>query len=180
MSGHIPRMAHERTMTTMRWTRRAAPCVIACVTVLAACGGGGAGQSAHDTPAASGRRIHGQVAKGPLRAAHVRLYAMDGKGERASDTPVAQTVTADDGSWSVDLDDAAGALLVESSGGSYVDESDPEPDVTRKRTVTLGNDEGLRAVLPAAAARAGVTGYSDAPKLRARRGPVGRECAPVL
>src|SRR5262245_60402710 len=86
-------VTHER-MTTMRWTRLAAPFVIACVTVLGACGGGSTEQTAPGTPPASSRRIHGQVAKGPMRAAHVRLYAMDGKGERASDTPVAQAVTA--------------------------------------------------------------------------------------
>src|SRR6185295_12576122 len=97
-----------------------------------------------------------------------------------SDAPIAQTVTGDDGGWSVALDPHTGALLVESSGGSYLDESDPQPDVSRKRTVTLASSEGFSAVLPADADTVALTAYSNALLLKARRETVGREFQAVL
>jgi hypothetical protein len=174
-------MPHEPTVTGMKCTPGTVACGFVCVTLLSACGGGGstAASAPRDAPAST-RLVHGQVTKGPLRAAQVRLYAVDGHGERASDTPFARVLTNDDGSWSAELEPDTGAVLVESTGGSYADESDPEPDLARKRTVTFGDDEGLSAVLPADAQTVALTVYSNALLLKARRETIGHEFLAVL
>jgi hypothetical protein len=146
--------------------------------LLAACGGGGGGTAPASDPdqAPPARRVvHGLVAKGPLHGASVRLYALDGRGERASDEPIAQRTTAEDGSWSADLPANSGAILVESSGGSYVDESDPESDPTLRRRIELGDGEGFVAVLPPDAQSVALTAYSNALLLKARRETLGLE-----
>jgi hypothetical protein len=55
--------------------------------------------------------------------------------------------------------------LVQSAGGSYVDE-DPQPDVSRKRTVTP--PEGLARCFPPTLKRSRLTAYSNA-SAQARR-----------
>ena len=172
----------------MRKTARSrigsACCLFGSILLLGACGGGSAGDDAQRITPPDDRRVPtrtvlGRVAKGPLRGALVRLYALDGKGLRASDTAVAETHTDDDGSWTVELE-ADGALLVESSGGSYVDESDPAPDPARKRTVQLGEGEGFTTVLPAGERAVALTVYSNALLLKARRETFGGEFLAVL
>lgn len=157
---------------------------VACAFVSACGGGGGSGASGDSTSAPNDapavRRVQGSVAKGPLRDAVVRLYALDGAGGRASDDVVAEARTAGDGTWSVTLPPNTGALLVESSGGSYVDEADPESDPARKRTVALAKGEGLVAVLPAGANSVALTLYSQALVTKARRETLGAEFLAVL
>lgn len=161
---------------TARRLRSAA--LLAAGALVAACGGGGGGTAPasdpHQLPPAR-RVVHGLVAKGPLHGAIVRLYALDGRGEPASDEPLAQTATAEDGSWSADLPADSGAILVESSGGSYIDESDPEPDPARRRRIELGDGEGFEAVLPPDAQSVALTAYSNALLLKTRRETLGLE-----
>lgn len=90
---------------------------------LAACGGsgGGSGGGAADPDAGGPTTVSGQVVKGPVRGATVVLHAVQPNGAR---TQLAQTTTAQDGSYAFRAVPSAGAvLMVTASGGTYSDET---------------------------------------------------------
>jgi len=89
---------------------------------------------------------NGSASKGPLTGATISVYAVDVTGEKTG-AALAQT-TSTDGSWSLSVSNINNdILLVESSGGTYIDESDPETDVNKKRKLSLASNETLYGVL---------------------------------
>lgn len=100
--------------------------------ILTACGGGGGGGD----PEVSGPiTVSGQVIKGPVQTATVILYSVQPNGVR---TQLAQTTTAQDGSYAFRTVPPAGAvLMVMATGGSYVDEA---------TAATVGLSTPLRAI----------------------------------
>lgn len=97
-------------------------------------------------PDSNSLSISGSVAKGPMSNASVALFNMDVNGLK-NGAAVASTSTDENGNWTVSIPADSGMLLVESGGGTYVDESDPEPDPAKKRKITLNTDEVLEGVL---------------------------------
>jgi len=130
---------------------RLLPLALLSATALAACGGGSTG-----TPSA----VQGTASKGPLAGASIEVYSIDDAGLPVGE-PLATTTTDANGEFTLTERPSAGALLVISGGGSYVDEGDPEPDPGARRQITLGAQEGLRALLPAGQNTLAITPFSQ-------------------
>lgn len=129
---------------------------------LAACGG--SDNSDLRLPShglAGGRVIQGQVAKGPLDGATVRVFAIDGRGNTLGN-PVAITLTDSGGNWQALLPDNSQSYVAVSSGGRYVDEADPEPDPALRRSVQLSDQDQLQALVPAGSSFAVINIFTDA------------------
>jgi len=89
---------------------------------------------------------NGAATKGPITDATISVYAVDADGLKTGEA-LAQT-TSVDGLWTLTVNNIDNdILLVESTGGTYVDESDPEPDINKKRILSLADDEGLYGIL---------------------------------
>ena len=86
----------------------------------------------------SGTSFTGTASKGPIANAEVTVYELNSDGTRGDQ--LGATVTGSDGSYTVSVDSAAGAVEVVVSGGSYEDEATGE-------TVQLGEQEQLRSMV---------------------------------
>ena len=139
------------------------------VVLLTACGGGGeSGQQALvggsgpvvvPTTTNGGRTVTGLASKSPIAGADVSLFEIDGFGNPLS-TAVATGQTDDNGAFSLSVDSTAD-LLLKTSGGVFVDESDQEPDLALKRRITLGTDEGFLSLIRADNSTAAITPFTD-------------------
>ncbi len=88
----------------------------------------------------------GAATKGPITGATISVYAIDDTGLKTGEV-LAQT-TSLDGLWTLNVNNIDNdILLVESAGGTYIDESDPETDINKKRKLTLAANETLYGVL---------------------------------
>lgn len=88
---------------------------------LAGCGGGGGGSGGGAT-ATGATTISGIASKGPLHNATIKVYRLGDDGSRGAQVGTSAQTGAD-GSYSVSLGDVSGAVLVEASGGTYIDEA---------------------------------------------------------
>ena len=142
------------------------------VMFLTACGGGGGGDSSQpsigsstDVPVTApstsngGRTITGLASKSPIAGATVTLYDIDGFGNPMS-SAIATTQTDDNGEFSVSVQ-SEGDLLVKTSGGVFIDESDQETDIALKRKITLGTGEGFMSLVPEGSSTAAITPFTD-------------------
>lgn len=98
--------------------------------------------------------LHGValVAAGPIAGGTVRAYTVDEATGTRSEQPVGEALTADTGTWDLDVGVATGTLVVEVSGGRYDEASSGE-------RVVLDDDVFLRGAVTHFAAnedRAGV------------------------
>ena len=90
--------------------------------------------------------FRGAATKGPLSGSTISVYAMDSGGNKTG-SALAQT-TSVDGSWTISVSNPNNELLlVEADGGEYIDESDSETDITKKRRITLQSGEILQGIL---------------------------------
>ncbi|MEO1575730.1 MAG: hypothetical protein AAFU65_12325, partial [Pseudomonadota bacterium] len=132
---------------------------------LSACDGGGGPapdvptEPVGSAPPAAGMTVSGRSTKGPVAGAQVELFATDARG-RAAGAAIATAVTDERGNWTATVPADHTGLLVISSGGTFVDEADPDPD--NPRSIALGPDEALVSFLPAGAPLASVTLLSNA------------------
>ncbi len=137
---------------------------------LVSCGGGGdpvspanngsATPPVSTAPADTDRVVTGAASKGPISNAGVSFFEIDAFGFPLS-TPIASTTTDASGNFTVTIPDGVtGSILVETSGGTFVDESDQEPDPTAKRQITLGPGEGFLSLLPEGATTVAITPYT--------------------
>ncbi|NNF61288.1 MAG: HYR domain-containing protein [Gammaproteobacteria bacterium] len=126
--------------------------------LLAACGSG-------DDPVAAGaddgRVISGNSSKGPLNGAIVRAFSLDARGQKIG-AALGEAVTDASGNWTMTLPPGSQPLLIESSGGAYVDEADPEPVAGQRRTVQLAGDDVFATLLPVGASIVAINIYTDA------------------
>ncbi len=91
--------------------------------------------------------VTGVAAKGPLLNATIEAYAFDANGV-ATGASLSTTTTDANGNWSLSFATApTEPLLITSSGGSFIDESDTNPDISLKRRITLGSTDSLQGVL---------------------------------
>ncbi|XOV87748.1 MAG: Ig-like domain-containing protein [Pseudomonadota bacterium] len=156
--------------------KRAAGHLVSLVAVglfLSGCGGGGGSSDASGAGTGAGLPatatvVTGSAAKGPIAGASVSLFELDAFGYPASE-PTLTTTTDAAGNFSVTLPgEVSGSLLVETSGGSFVDESDQEANPELKRRIQLGQGEGLWSVIAPGQTSVAITPYTDALVERAR------------
>jgi len=145
------------------------------VGLLTACGGGGGGGG--DAPAAAsstgsgtvstgggdGDTVTGGVTKGPVSGATVLFYAVDQFGFPLA-AEIASATTNAAGNFTVTLPAGTGTVLVESFGGSYVDESDQGGN----RVVQLGPNNGFSSILPTGSSSVAINPITDSLVLRSR------------
>ncbi len=152
--------------------------------VLVACGGGGSdSQSLPGAAVATDkglRPVIGGVTKGPLAGSSISLYPINNAGFKTGQPAVATAVTDEQGRFTVLLPQGSGQLLVESSGGEYLDEADTEPDPAKKRKINLGQGEGLQVILPADASQVAVTMVGQTLLEKARREAAGNNFQAVF
>ncbi len=144
------------------------------VGLLTACGGGGGG-GGDDAPAAvtsagavsagvsKGDTVTGGVTKGPVNGATVLFYPVDQFGFPLA-TEIASARTNAAGNFTVTLPAGAGTVLVESFGGSFIDEADRAGN----RVIQLGPNEGFSSILPNGSARVAINPVTDTLVLRSR------------
>jgi len=101
-------------------------------------------------------KVSGSVVKGPVSNSSIKLYALNEKGEKTG-SAIQQATTDANGNWNLTTTISSQALLIEASGGFFVDESDPEPDISKKRKITLNASEVLYGILPGNSSNAVVT-----------------------
>ena len=145
------------------------------VGLLSACGGGGGGGGGDDAPAAvtsagtvsagvsRGDTVTGGVTKGPVNGATVLFYPVDQFGFPLA-TEIASARTNAAGNFTVTLPAGAGTVLVESFGGSFIDEADRAGN----RVIQLGPNEGFSSILPNGSARVAINPITDSLVLRSR------------
>lgn len=126
--------------------------------------------------------IRGVSSKGPISGATVEIIQFDPNDGSETTTVLASTTTDGSGSWSVSIPSASHteALLVKSSGGSFLDESDSNPDPAQKRTITLAANETLLGVLWPGNETAAVTILTNALLEKARAEANGSNFLNVL
>ncbi len=144
--------------------------------LLASCGSGGSGgtnTASNASPAQPvtssnySRTVSGAAAKGPLRNALVTFYEIDDLGFPLNN--IATTTTDSTGGFSINIPNGSGSVLVETSGGSFVDESDQQQDPGLKRQISLLDGQGFLSVLPEGATEVAITPYTHALVIQARR-----------
>ncbi len=149
-------------------------CGFAIVLSLAGCGGDHPATPIATTPM---RTLQGAIVKGPLADATVAFFHVDPTGH-ATGAAVATATSDAQGHVTVGLPASSEPLLAVSLGGSYVDESDDAGGVNRRR-ITLTDQQGFEAIVPANATTFVLTPYSMALLLRARRLANGANFLPV-
>jgi hypothetical protein len=100
-------------------------------------GGGGGGSDTPTPPPPSSNTISGIAIKGPINGGAVTAFALDGNGNKGNQLGAATTTS--DGSFSIDIGNYTGNVIVEVTGGTYTDEATNTPNVS--------NDATLRVVL---------------------------------
>jgi len=105
------------------------------VTLVSACGGG----SGSSTPTSS-VRVSGAVIKGPVAGAMVKAYGVTTSGAKGAQ--IGETMTDHQGNFSFTLGDHTGPVLLEMTGGSYLDEA-------TGFTMNMGQSDVLTCVVPA-------------------------------
>lgn len=127
---------------------------------LAACSGGGAGSG--DQSAEGSKKISGAVVKGPIASATLRLRSVNPITGEIAESVLAETQTDASGGFELDLNSFNGPILIESTGGSFIDESDQNTDGGARRQIVLGPEDGLRVYRPAGVSQVALTMVSDA------------------
>lgn len=158
--------------------------VVACVLIVTACGGGSGGgsdptaltgglPSAPASPAltpdttSNTTTISGAVTKGPVSGATLQLFNIDTFGQPLGEAIATGDTTAD-GNFSISVPANSSTLLVVSSGGSFIDESDQEPNVALKRRIQLADNQVFLSLLAPGQTAVAVTPFTTALVLRGR------------
>ncbi|MBT0662776.1 hypothetical protein KI809_00530 [Geobacter pelophilus] len=107
--------------------------IISVLTLLVACGGGGGGSTPGPVTQLSGVASKGLVSGGTVRAYKI-------VGEAVTTQIGSDATTAADGTYSINIGDYTGPLMVQVTGGTYVDESTGLPT-----QLNIQTQNGLRA-----------------------------------
>lgn len=130
---------------------------------VSACGDGGGGGG--DDASSAGAAVSGTASKGPLRNADIKRFQLTAGGFAGTPVLPAETTTPD-GNFSTTP--SAVALLLETSDGDFLDESDP---AINKRRIDFGPDEGLLGIQPGdnSTSNVAITPITTALVLKSRR-----------
>lgn len=131
---------------------------------LSACGGSGGGASGNLTER---KEVAGRVVKGPVGNATIDVRTVNPFTGSVSETVLATTTTSADGSFEFDFTTVQGALMIETRGGSFIDESDQNTDGGEPRSIQLGPQDGFRVYRPSGVGNVAVTAITDAITARA-------------
>lgn len=135
--------------------------------VVAACGGGGGAPAAAVPETTAGAAVTGNAVKGPVSGATIRAFGLAGGLQGPQ---VGSAVTDAQGAFAMQLGAHAGPLLLQMTGGSYIDEASGA-------TVTLAPGEMMTAVLsslpPGTTATVQVTPLTAMAQAMAARMPGG-------
>lgn len=105
--------------------------------VLVACGGGGGGGSPTESQASV---VSGAVVKGPVGGASVCAYVLQPSGKGAQ---LGCTTSSLDGSYSFSIN-YAGDVVIEATGGTYVDEATGASGVPLRAPLTVAGTAGQK------------------------------------
>ena len=128
--------------------------------MLSACSGGSSPPEI--VSPTENKTISGSATKGSLIRAQVDFFEIDSQGTPISSIPIVTTTTDDFGHFTVTVPSNTGALLVKTFGGTYIDESDQNPDINLKRRVTFSSSQGLETVMPVNQSTVAITIASQA------------------
>ncbi|MHB1123004.1 MAG: hypothetical protein ACYC0T_09825 [Ramlibacter sp.] len=125
------------------------------VSAIAACGGGGSGAGADLTAAvpAAQAAISGAVTKGPVDSATVVAYAI---GNGVPGAQVGTATTDARGNFNLNVGRYTGAVLLQVSGGSYIDEA-------TDKVMPLAPGDVITALVPNVAAGARIDNVQVTP-----------------
>ena len=126
--------------------------LIGYMTVLFGCGGGGGGGT---SPAALGTTgtISGMAVKGPVNGATVTAYAIT---NGVIGMQVASAITDSSGNFSMTIGDYSGPLMLQMSGGTYIDEA-------TGATMAMSPGDIMTAVIPSVTSGETITGVQITP-----------------
>ncbi|MDH3768591.1 MAG: hypothetical protein OES99_09075, partial [Gammaproteobacteria bacterium] len=104
--------------------------------LVSACGSGGSTPESLATLSDATRIVQGGFTKNAVVGADIAAYPVDDTGMQ--DGPAVATATTDDqGRFTLQLPVGSGMLLLETSGGEFIDEADQEPVLAAKRRIQL-------------------------------------------
>lgn len=122
--------------------------------LAAACGGGGSITLADNVGSGGTGFVSGTVTKGPVDKASVTAYGISG-GQMGAQIGTAATTDAN-GNFRIDIGAYSGPVLLQMSGGSYIDEATGSP-------MTMAAGDVMTAVLPSVKAGSGSSGVQLTP-----------------
>jgi len=140
--------------------------------LVSACGSGGSTPESLATLSDATRIVQGGFTKNAVVGADIAAYPVDDTGMQ--DGPAVATATTDDqGRFTLQLPVGSGMLLLETSGGEFIDEADQEPVLAAKRRIQLAPGEGLQSILPDGASEVAISIPGHALLEKARREAAG-------
>jgi len=116
--------------------------------ILSACGKSGDEISKVSPAQVVNVTVSGGVTKGVLVGATINAYNIAIDGTVDYTIVISSGITDENGLFNLDLPTVRGHLLLQSSGGDFIDETDQNPDINQKRKITFSSEEGLSTVLP--------------------------------
>jgi len=127
------------------------------LTLIAGCGGGGGGTAAVDgggnTPGVSGT-VSGTAVKGPVANATVTAFSINPNGTVGGQIGTGKTDAQ--GNFSVNVGDYSGPMMLQMTGGSYMDEA-------TGINVNMGQNDSLTSMIPSMTAGSMMSGIQMTP-----------------
>lgn len=127
--------------------------ILATGVLLTACGGGGGGLSLSDVGAGGTGFISGSVTKGPVGSANVIAYGVT-TGQMGAQ--IGSATTNANGDFTMNVGAYAGPVMLQVSGGSYIDEATGS-------VMPMANGDVMAAIMPAIAAGSNNAGVQITP-----------------
>jgi|GEM_PF-2396860 len=140
--------------------------VVAGFALLAACGGSGGGSASLEQT-----RLTGSAVKGPIVDAGLTVREVNpitGVVDLNA-SPLESSLTDADGNFSLSANSANKAVFISTDGGTFVDESDPDPEADGRRHISLSSGQGLTIYKPAADSQVSITILTEAMTSRAKQ-----------
>ncbi|MBI4826136.1 MAG: hypothetical protein HY807_06905 [Nitrospirae bacterium] len=125
---------------------------IASLVLFIGCGGGGGGASVTTTTGTG--TVSGTAIKGPVSGATVTAFNMNSNGTRG--VQIGSDVTDTQGNFSMNLGNHSGPLMLQMTGGSYIDEA-------TETTMNMSAGNIMTAVVPSMTAGENVTNIQMTP-----------------
>lgn len=131
--------------------------LVGSLSLLVGCGGGSSGETTQavtgGTTTGSNGIIEGTVVKGPVNGGMVMAYAVS---NGTMGMQLASGTTDSQGNFTISIGDYSGAVMLQMSGGTYMDEA-------TGATVTMYPGDVMTAVIPSVSSGVSVTGMQVTP-----------------
>ena len=127
--------------------------LIGSMSLLSGCGGGGGSSDNGTTPATNSGTISGAAIKGPVSGATVIAYGIT---NGSMGTQVASGTTDSQGNFSMTMGAYTGPVMLQMSGGSYIDEA-------MGATMTMSSGDVMTACIPSVDSGTTITGIQMTP-----------------